>query len=442
MKRFLSLTLAALMAVTALSFSALAAGGSSFSDVAADAWYAYCVEDTAERGLMDGTAEGVFTPDGELTRAMLVTVLWRLAGCPAPETEPDYSDVPGGQWYSDAIAWASGFQVVEGYGGRTFGPMDPVTREQMAVIFYRWAQGQKYDTTFTPCEALLREEANIRLFVWEADDEGRHGSSENAGKAVSEWAADAVLWAAEHDFLVRREVRGLDPYGGVAWYLCAPDTANRAEVAVFLSRFCRVYADGGDTAKVPLCPDVDNREQGGYRWDFLSLELPETWQGAYGMTTMGYSGVPDAFGLAFQDLSNYQSRTSGGQLFDLILWPVGKDSSRFGSWEKLGDAAPGRSGRLCTIQAPMGRLSLYVTYASDRYQEDGQAVGRLYDPDNPKNYLKMQAQIDAVLHSIRFREDVTVLSVAPYLSAPLYTKTTLPDWPNGDPVQMDREAAD
>ena len=433
MKRFCSLLLAALMAAMVLSPGALAAGESGFSDVAPDAWHAYCVEDAYDRGLMNGTGGGMFTPDGDLTRAMLVTVLWRLSGCPAPETAPDYSDVPEGRWYSDAIAWASGFRVVEGYGNRVFGPMDPVTREQMAVIFHRWAQGQKYDTSFTPCEALLQEEANIKLFVWEDDDEGRHGSSVNAGKAVSDWAEDAVQWAAERDFLVRREVRGQDPYGGGAWYLCAPDTANRAEVAVFLSRFCRVYLDGGDTATVLLKPDVDDRELGGFLWDFLSMELPETWQGAYGMMTIGYDGVPNALGLSFQDLSNYRSRTSGGELFQLILWPVSVDSAWFGDLEELGDAAPGHSGRLCTIEAPMGRLALYVIYAADRFGEENPPAGRLYDPDNPKNYLKMQAQIDDILRSIRFREDVTVLSVAPYLSAPLTTKTTLPDWPNGAP---------
>ena len=413
MKRLCSLLLAVLMAGMVLPLGALAAVDTPFSDVDPEAWYAWCVNDAEERGLMNGTGEGTFTPDGDLTRAMLVTVLWRLTGCPAPQEPAPFDDIPAGTWYSDAVAWASGFQVAEGYGGGIFGPNDPVTREQMAVIFYRWAQGQEYDVSFTHCDALVQEEANIKLFVWVEDDEGQRGSSVNAEKAISDWAVDAVEWAAEHDFLVRREVRGLDPYGGGAWYLCAPDTATRAEVAVFLSRFCRVYVDGGDTATVLFCPDVDFTELGGCRWDFMSMELPETWQGAYGLMTAGYDGVPDAVTLTFEDLSNYQSRTSGGQLFYLTLWPSGVDASWFGGWEKLGDASPGKSGRLCTIQAPMGRLDLYVTYAADRYSEENPPLGRLYDPDNPKNYLKMQSRIEGILQTIRFDRGVTVLDTVP-----------------------------
>ena len=115
MKRFFTLILAVLMAAAVLPLSGHAAG--TYTDVSADEWYYAAVEDCARRGLMNGTGAGKFTPDGDLTRAMLVTVLWRLNGCPAPAETPDYSDVPAGQWYSDAIAWASGFQVVEGYGG-------------------------------------------------------------------------------------------------------------------------------------------------------------------------------------------------------------------------------------------------------------------------------------------------------------------------------------
>ena len=343
-----------------------------------------------------------------------MTVLWRLAGARAPESPADYTDVPEGEWYSDAIAWASGYRVAEGYGNKTFGPEDPVTREQMAVIFYRWAQGQKYDTSFTPSDALLREEAGVKRFVWEEDGDGRRGSSVNAGLAVSDWAGDAVLWAAEHDFLVRREVRGLDAYGGGAYYLCAPETAARAEVAVFLSRFCRfcMNEEGTPAATVTFRPDADYTAQGGYHWDFVSMDLPETWQGAYRVNVAQYDGVPNALGLSFDDLSNLRSRSSGGALFSLVFWPEGRDSGRFGGWEKLGDAAPGQSGRLCTIQAPMGRLNLYVTYAADQYSEDDPPLGKLYDEANPKNYLKMQARVEGILQSIRFDRSAAVLDVA------------------------------
>ena len=114
MKRFFTLILAVLMAAAVLPVSGLAAG--TYSDVSADDWDYAAVEDATERGLMNGTGAGKFTPDGDLTRAMLVTVLWRLSGSPAPGSAPDYSDVASGQWYSDAIAWASGSSVRAGAG--------------------------------------------------------------------------------------------------------------------------------------------------------------------------------------------------------------------------------------------------------------------------------------------------------------------------------------
>ena len=96
MKRFCSLLLAALMAVMVLPLGSLAAGEGTFSDVTAEDWYSYCVEDASDRGLMNGTGGGTFTPDGDLTRAMLVTVLWRLNGCPAPREPAPFDDIPAG----------------------------------------------------------------------------------------------------------------------------------------------------------------------------------------------------------------------------------------------------------------------------------------------------------------------------------------------------------
>ena len=286
MKRIFTMILAVLTAAAVLPLSGLAAG--TYSDVSADDWYYAAVEDCTDRGLMNGTGGGAFTPDGDLTRAMLVTVLWRLSGSPAPGSAPDYSDVPAGQWYSDAIAWASGFQVVEGYGGGVFGTNDPVTREQMAVIFYRWAQGNGMDVSVTDTETIPKEEAELGIYKWnETKDGTMEGGYLSANKAISDWAVEAVVWAAEHDFLTRRPVQGLDPVMGGSFYsLCAPDTATRAEVAVFLSRFCGAYVgekseEGGKPATVP------------YTWDILTMDLPESWQGNYQANgDIGYEGVP------------------------------------------------------------------------------------------------------------------------------------------------------
>lgn len=413
MKRFFTLILAVLMSAAVLPLSGLAAG--TYSDVSSDDWYYAAVEDATDRGLMNGTGGGAFTPDGDLTRAMLVTVLWRLSGSPAPGSAPDYSDVASGQWYSDAIAWASGFQVVEGYGGGVFGTNDPVTREQMAVIFYRWAQGNGLDVSFTKDSPILKEEADLGIYKWSETKEGTpEGGYLSANKAVSDWAADAVVWAAEHDFLTWRTVRGLDPMGGSYSSLCAPDTATRAEVAVFLSRFSQdCMGESGDPK--PVVP---------YTWDILTMDLPESWQGNYEANGgFSYEGVPLGRSVMFWDLSNKMPQSSWGYLFSLTLWPVGVDSSWFGSWETLGDFDYKKSGRICTVEVPgEGQLALYVTYPDTSVGEDGIEVA-YYDKENPKNYVKMAEDIHDILRTIRFREDVKIVSVADALSAPLSTKT-------------------
>lgn len=416
MKRTIGMLLAVLMATAVLPLSGLAAG--TYSDVSPDDWYYAAVEDATDRGLMNGTGGGAFTPDGDLTRAMLVTVLWRLNGCPAPATEPDYSDVPAGQWYSDAVAWASGFQVVEGYGGGVFGTNDPVTREQMAVIFYRWAQGNGMDVSVTDTETIPREEAELGIYMYSETKDGTlEGGYLSANKAISDWAVEAVVWAAEHDFLTWRTVRGLDPMGGSYSSLCAPDTATRAEVAVFLSRFSRDYVDEGSGESGKPAATVP------YTWDILTMDLPESWQGNYQADGgIGYEGVPLGRSITFWDLSNKMPRSSWGRLFDLVLWPVGVDSSLFGGWLKQGDFDYKKSGRICTVEVPgEGQLNLYVVYPETRSEEGFEIT--YYDKENPKNYEKMADAIHDILRTIRFREGVEIVSLAPALSASLSTKT-------------------
>lgn len=419
MKRALYLILAALLLAALLIPAARAVQTETFSDVDPAAWYAWCVNDARQRDLLKGTGNNRFSPDGTLTRAMMVTILWRMAGQPMYKTPIPYSDVNQVQWYSYAVGWANEHRVTNGVGNNLFGPDEPVTREQMAVLFYRWAKAQGYDVSFTHNEALVKEEAEVSYFRQDSEN-GYQGYYVNAGKAIHDWAVDAVEWAAERDFLTLREVRGVALWGS-AWYLCAPDDATRAETAVFLSRFCRAYLDGGKEVTV------------SYLWDILTLDLPETWQGAFRASTAGYDGVPDGRSVSLWDLSNVAPRSGSGRLFTLTLWPVGVDSSNFGSWETFGDAAHGKSGLLCTVEVPgQGKLSLYIDYPS---AEDG----ALYDPESPGNYKKMSDQIDGILRSIRFREDVKILSLAPFFSVPLETKTTLPDWPNGSPEAMDLE---
>ena len=218
MKRWISILTACLLAVAVLPFAARAEEASGFSDLAQSAWYALCVEDVQDRGLMNGTGNGRFDPDGTLTRAMLVTTLWRMAKSPASQGENPFTDVENGTWYADAVTWAAENAVVLGIGNDRFAPTDPVTREQMAVIFFRWAEKNGVDAA-VPSDGY-------------ADD-------------VSDWAAEAVLWAEGQALLPGRPIREPGAPTHVRVREARAD-ASRAEVEVFLSRYCQSFLDEPD----------------------------------------------------------------------------------------------------------------------------------------------------------------------------------------------------
>lgn len=129
------------------------AGTEPFTDVPADADYAQAADWCREMGLMQGTTPTTFSPDTTLTRAMVATVLHRAAGEPAALGSSPFHDVPAGQWYSEAILWASGKGIVNGYGGGRFGPEDPVTLEQLDVMIARY-EGQDPAWTGDPARAV------------------------------------------------------------------------------------------------------------------------------------------------------------------------------------------------------------------------------------------------------------------------------------------------
>ena len=118
-----------------------------FSDVVEGAWYYEAVAYVCNNGLMNGVGGGYFEPNANLTRAMLVQVLYNLEQKPALDSEAGFTDVAADAWYADAVNWAAQNQVVNGYGGNAFGPEDALTREQMASILYRYATYKGYDTT-------------------------------------------------------------------------------------------------------------------------------------------------------------------------------------------------------------------------------------------------------------------------------------------------------
>lgn len=191
------------------TFVAEEPSGMPFTDVASGAWYYDAVSFVYKRGLMSGTGDNLFSPNVTTSRGMIVTILYRLDGSPSASSA-GFTDVTSGQWYTDAVNWAAANDIVAGYGNGLFGPNDTVTREQMAVILYRYAQYKGYDTS-----------ASNSL----------NGYTDVGG--VSSWALTAMQWANAEGLINGTSSTTLSPTSG----------ATRAEVAQILMRFCENFVD-------------------------------------------------------------------------------------------------------------------------------------------------------------------------------------------------------
>lgn len=180
----------------------------TFADVPASAWYYDAVEYVYENGLMSGVSGGRFAPNDTLTRAMLVQTLYAMEGRPAAASA-GFADVASGDWYASAVNWAAANGVVSGVSETGFGPNSALTREQLALILYRFAQYKGYDVTGT---------SDLTAY---AD-----------GSSVSGWAAEAMSWAVNAGLI-----------SGVGGNQIAPTgTATRAQVAQILMNFCENVA--------------------------------------------------------------------------------------------------------------------------------------------------------------------------------------------------------
>ncbi len=138
LKRLCSYLLALVMAMTLCVPAMAAVEDTGFSDVAANAWYADAAQYVRDHGIMNGTSGTTFSPNSTMTRAMLTTVLYRAAGSPAVSQTANFRDVSASAYYSGAAAWAAANGIVTGYGNGLFGSNDPVTREQIATILWRY----------------------------------------------------------------------------------------------------------------------------------------------------------------------------------------------------------------------------------------------------------------------------------------------------------------
>ena len=175
-----------------------------FTDVSEKDWFYNDAMFVYKNGLMLGTSKTLFSPHGTVTRGMMATILWRMEGSLAPKDENSFTDVEAGMWYADAVTWTTENGIFAGYGKDKFGPDDPITREQLAAIFYRYADYKGYKLTATE---------NLDKF-------------EDADK-ITDYAKMVMQWAVGNGLIKGKSENLLDPQG----------TATRAEISAMLHRF-------------------------------------------------------------------------------------------------------------------------------------------------------------------------------------------------------------
>ena len=178
--------------------------GLPFADVSGSDWFYNDVRYVYEKGIMDGTGADRFSPNAPLTRAMIVTILYRMAGSPAMSGASDFKDVDSNKWFAKAVAWAAANGIVNGYGDSLFGPNDPVTREQLAAILYRYA-------VYGGMTAVTLEE-NLGSFADTAQ--------------LSAYAIQAMNWAVGQGLI-----------NGSGSNLVPKAQATRAQVAAIIHRY-------------------------------------------------------------------------------------------------------------------------------------------------------------------------------------------------------------
>ena len=209
-KRILSLALALCLALSLLPGTALAAGEHPFTDVPDTHWASHAVAYVYQHDLMDGTGEATFSPGSPLTRAMFVTILGRQDGVAEDsQGENPFTDVADGQWYTPYVTWAAQEDIVGGYGDNRFGPTDPITREQMAAILYRYAEYKGAD---------LSASADLSGYT-------------DAGQ-IATYAQAAMAWSNGTGLITGTSDTTLSPRG----------TATRAQVATILQRMSDLFA--------------------------------------------------------------------------------------------------------------------------------------------------------------------------------------------------------
>ena len=183
-----------------------------FNDVRSENWFSEAVQFVFERNIMQGTSPSTFEPNAPLSRAMVVTVLYRMVGEPTVTYSSIFQDVPSGLWFSDAVVWGYNHGIVEGMGQGIFAPHENITREQFAVMMHRFAQ-------FSGHTQPVPDNFSVAQFT-DSD-------------AVSSWAVDAMIWSVYNGIITGMTPTTLAPAG----------TTTRAECAVILMRYIQTFVE-------------------------------------------------------------------------------------------------------------------------------------------------------------------------------------------------------
>ena len=299
-KRFGALLLALILTLSLSVMAYAAVEDTGFSDVAADAWYADAVTYVRDNGLMSGTSDTTFTPGGTMTRGMLVTTLYRMAGSPSLENEDlgyPFADVPGDARYADGVYWARLAGVVGGYSEDQFGPDDPVTREQIAAILWRYAGSPAAESGTD-----FADEGSISAYATQAVDWARangivNGVEDNRFLPQSS-ATRAQVATILRTYLTMEEAgEPEDPAGSRVLVAYFSATGNTEAVAGYIAQ-----ATGGDLFEItpadPYTADdlnwTDENSRVVYEYENpderdteLASDTPDGWED-YDVIFLGY----------------------------------------------------------------------------------------------------------------------------------------------------------
>lgn len=328
-KHFLSILLTLCMLLGLFPSTAYAANSTHpFTDVNEADWFSDAVQYVYQNGLMNGTGNTIFSPNGPITRGQIVTILHRLEGTPS-SSGASFADVPNGEYYANAVAWSSANGIMGGYGGGLFGPTDPITREQLATTMYRYAQHKGYNTTIT---------GNIAAFY--------------DGGTVSSYAVDAVNWAI-----------GVGLLTGMGNNMFAPTSeSTRAQAATILMRFCEnIVSSGKDTT-----PSEDTTSTGEYHtvtfdynygnqgtYDTISVEHGKTVASPTNPTRSGYT------------FNGWYTAASGGSKYDFST-AITSDLTLYAHWTAKSSSSGGSNSGGGYVPDPTPSNTYYtVTFDSN-----------------------------------------------------------------------------